>query len=205
HNGMWDLSILQLVPGMHIAAPRDGATLRLAMRESVAITDAPSAVRFPKGALGPDVPSVRVIDGMDVLRDGSDVLLVAVGAMASTALEVAERVAHQGISVTVVDPRWVKPVNPELVKLAARHALVVTAEDSGRVGGVGAAIDLALRDAGLDVPTLTFGIPQRFLEQGKRDALLVELGLGAQEIARAIVEAVAVREPAITDELAQDR
>jgi 1-deoxy-D-xylulose-5-phosphate synthase len=205
HNGMWDLSILQLVPGMHIAAPRDGATLRLAMRESVAITDAPSAVRFPKGALGPDVPSVRVIDGMDVLRDGSDVLLVAVGAMASTALEVAERVAHQGISVTVVDPRWVKPVNPELVKLAARHELVVTAEDSGRVGGVGAAIDLALRDAGLDVPTLTFGIPQRFLEQGKRDALLVELGLGAQEIARAIVEAVAVREPAITDELAQDR
>ncbi|MEO6714297.1 MAG: 1-deoxy-D-xylulose-5-phosphate synthase [Mycobacteriales bacterium] len=203
HNGMWDLSILQLVPGMHIAAPRDGATLRLAMRESIAITDAPTAIRFPKGSLGADLPSRRVVDGMDVLCEGSDVLLVAVGAMAATALEVAERVAQQGISVTVVDPRWVKPVNPGLVALAARHSLVVTAEDSGRVGGVGAAIDLALRDAGLDVPTLTFGIPQRFLDQGKRDALLIEFGLGAQEIARAIVEAVAVREPVISDALAK--
>ncbi|MEP7054421.1 MAG: 1-deoxy-D-xylulose-5-phosphate synthase [Actinomycetota bacterium] len=205
HNGMWDMSILQLVPGMHIAAPRDSSTLRLAMREAVAITDAPSTVRFPKGALGPDIPELRVVDGMHVLREGSDVLVVAMGAMVTTALDAAERVAQQGISVTVVDPRWVKPVNPGLVKLAARHSVVVTVEDNGRVGGAGAAIDLALRDAGLDVPTLTFGIPQRFLEQGKRDALLVEFGLGAQEIARRVVEAVALREPVIARELTQDR
>jgi 1-deoxy-D-xylulose-5-phosphate synthase len=205
HNGMWDMSILQLIPGLHIAAPRDASTLRLAMREAVAITDAPSAVRFPKGAIWADIPAVRVVDGMDVLCDGSDVLIVAMGAMVPTALDVAERIAQQGISATVVDPRWVKPVNPGLVALAARHSLVVTAEDSGRVGGAGAAIDLALRDAGLDVPTLTFGIPQRFLEQGKRDALLVEHGLGAQEIARAVVEAVAVREPVITSGLTHDR
>ena len=205
HNGMWDMSILTLVPGMHIAAPRDGSTLRLAMREAVAITDGPSTIRFPKGPLAADVPAVRVVEGMDVLREGSDVLLVTVGAMAATALDVAERVAHQGVSVTVVDPRWVKPVNPGLVALAARHSLLVTIEDNGRVGGAGSAMDLALRDCGLDLPTLTFGIAQRFLEQGKREALLIQLGLGAQEIARAIVEAVAGREPAIAHELTSDR
>ena len=106
--------------------------------------------------------------------------------------------------MTVVDPRWVKPINPVLVEMATTHSLVVTVEDNGRVGGAGVAIDLALRDAGLDVPTLTFGIPQRFLDQGKRDALLVEIGLGAQEIARAIIEAVAVHEPALSAELAKD-
>lgn len=205
HNGMWDMSFLQLVPGMSIAAPRDGSTLRAAMREAVAIGDGPSSVRFPKGVLGPDIPALRVVDGIDVLREGSDVLLIAMGAMVPTALDAAERVAQQGISVTVVDPRWVKPINPGLVALAARHSLVVTAEDNGRVGGAGMAIELALRDAGLDLPTLTFGIPQRFLDQGKRDALLVELGLGAQEIARAIVEAVAVHEPALNEELAKER
>ena len=204
HNGMWDMSFLQLVPGMSIAAPRDGSTLRAAMREAVAITDGPSTIRFPKGVLGPDFPALRTVDGVDVLREGSDVLLIAMGAMVPTALDAAARVAQQGISVTVVDPRWVKPINPVLVEMATTHSLVVTAEDNGRVGGAGVAIDLALRDAGLDVPTLTFGIPQRFLDQGKRDALLVEIGLGAQEIARAIIEAVAVHEPALSAELAKD-
>ncbi len=197
HNGMWDMSIMQVVPGLHIAAPRDGSTLRQALRESLAIADAPSAIRFPKGTLGDDIPAIRSEGGLDLLRDGADVLLVSVGPMATTALDVAERVAHQGISVSVVDPRWVKPINPVLVEMAARHRVVATIEDNGRVGGVGVAIDLALRDAGVDRPTLTFGIAQRFLEHGKRDAMLVELGLGAQEIARAIVEAVAVREPAM--------
>jgi 1-deoxy-D-xylulose-5-phosphate synthase len=197
HNGMWDLSIMQVVPGLHIAAPRDGSTLRQALRESLAITDAPSAIRFPKGTLGEDIPAIRNDRGLDVLREGADVLLVSVGPMATTALDVAERVAHQGISVTVVDPRWVKPVNPALVEMAARHRVVATVEDNGRAGGVGVAIDLACRDAGVDRPTLTFGVAQRFLEHGKRDAMLVEMGLGAQEISRAIVEAVAVREPAM--------
>jgi 1-deoxy-D-xylulose-5-phosphate synthase len=204
HNGMWDLSILQVVPGLHVAAPRDGTTLRRALRESLAITSGPSAIRFPKGALGDDIPAVRADGGVDVLRDGEDVLLVAAGPTARTALAVADRVADQGISVTVVDPRWVKPVNPTLVRLAARHRVVATIEDGIRVGGMGAAIDLALRDAGVDRPTLTFGIAARFLEQGKRDALLIEMGLGAQEVARQIVEAVAVREPALPASITRD-
>ena len=201
HNGMWDMSIMQIVPGLHIAAPRDGTTLRRALRQSLAITGGPSAIRFPKGALGSDLPALRSEGGVDVLRDGEDVLIVAVGPMVRTALDVADRVADQGISVTVVDPCWVKPVNPVLVTLAERHRVVATIEDNGRVGGVGAAIDLALRDGGVDRPTLTFGIPQEFLVQGKRDALLIELGLGAQEIARSLVEAVAVQEPALSAEI----
>jgi len=204
HNGMWDLSILQVVPGLHIAAPRDGSTLRRALRESLAITSGPSAIRFPKGALGDDIAAVRTEGGVDVLRDGDDVLLVAAGPTARIALSVADRVADQGISVTVVDPRWVKPVNPTLCRLADRHRVVATIEDNIRVGGVGAALDLALRDAGVDRPTLTFGIAPRFLDQGKRDAMLIEMGLGAQEVARQIVEAVAVREPALPASITRD-
>ncbi len=196
HNGMWDLSLLQLVPGLSIAAPRDAMTLRTALRESLVRDDGPSVVRFPKGPVGEDIPAVDTLGGMDVLRRGSDVLVVAVGAMARTALDVADRVADQGISVTVVDPRWVKPVPAELTALAAAHDLVVTLEDNGRVGGVGAACALQLQDAGVRVPVLNFGLAQEFLDQGKRDALLAEAGLDAQSLARKVTEAVSQTEPA---------
>ena len=200
HNGMWDLSILNVVPGLSVAAPRDGATLRSALRESLARTDGPSVVRFPKGPVGEDIPAVRSYDGVDVLREGDDVLLVAVGPMARTALDVAERLGDQGITATVVDPRWVKPVEPPLAALAAAHDLVVTIEDGGRAGGVGSAIAQHLRDSGVGVPVLTFGLAQEFLAQGKRDAMLVEQGLGAQELARAVVEAVAKAQPELAPE-----
>src|SRR4051794_32262264 len=129
HNGMWDLSILQVVPGIRIAAPRDGARLREELREAVAVDDGPTALRFPRGAVGDDIPALSRRGPVDILKAGTDVLLVAVGAMARLALEVAERVEAQGIAVTVVDPRWVTPVPRELVELAAQHRLVVTVED----------------------------------------------------------------------------
>jgi len=199
HNGMWDMSILQVVPGIRIAAPRDGATLREELREAVAVDDAPTVVRYPKGAVGEDIPTVERRGSVDVLRrePGDDVLLVAVGAMARLGLEVAERCAAQGIGVTVVDPRWVTPVAPELVALAAAYGLVVTVEDNGRVGGVGALVSQALRDAGVDVPARDIGIPPQFLAQGTISQVKAAIGLTAQEVARKVVETVARSEPAL--------
>jgi 1-deoxy-D-xylulose-5-phosphate synthase len=193
HNGVWDTSILQVVPGLSIAAPRDAGQLRLQLREAFAKADGPSVVRFPKGSVGPDLPAVRTVGGMDVLRAGKreDVLLVAVGPMAATGLDVAERLARHGVDVTVVDPRWVKPVDAALPALAARHRLVVTLEDGSRVGGVGSAIAQTLGDADVDVPVRTFGVPPEFLEQGKRAEVLAEIGLTAQDVARRVVETVA--------------
>ena len=193
HNGMWDLSILQLVPGMRIAAPRDASTLREELREALAVDDGPTAVRFPKGAIGDDVPALERRGPVDVLRRGAsdDVLVVTVGAMARLGLEVAERAAAQGIGVTVVDPRWVSPVPAELVELARSYRLVVTVEDGGRTGGVGSMVSQALRDADVDVPTRDLGIPQRFLDHASRAEVLAEIGLTAQEVARTLVETVA--------------
>ncbi len=197
HNGMWDLSLLQLIPGIRIAAPRDATTLREELREALAVDDGPTAVRFPRGAVGADIVAVERRGPVDVLvvSPTKDVLLVAVGAMGRLAVEVADRVAAQGIGVTVVDPRWIAPVAPELLALAAEHRLVVTVEDNGRVGGVGSMLSQALRDMDIDVPARDVGIPQRFLEQGTRAQVQAEVGLTAQEVARRIVEQVARLEP----------
>ena len=193
HNGMWDLSLLQLVPGIRLAAPRDGATLREELREALAVDDGPTAVRFPKGAVGEDVPAIERLGVLDVLRrqPGDDVLLVAVGPMVRLGLEVADRAAAQGVGVTVVDPRWVTPVAPELVELAKSYRLVLTVEDNGRVGGVGALVSQALRDADVDVPARDVGIPQRFLDHASRAQVLAEIGLTAQDVARKVVETMA--------------
>ena len=200
HNGMWDLSILQVVPGIRIAAPRDGATLREELREAVAVTDGPTVLRFPRGPVGDDIPALSRRGPVDVLKAGTDVLVVAVGAMARIGLEVAERVERQGISVTVVDPRWVTPVAPELVQIAAQHRLVVTVEDNGRVGGVGSVLSQAMRDADVDVPARDIGIPRRFLDHGSRAEVHAEIGLTAQEVARKVVEMVARLEPELLED-----
>jgi 1-deoxy-D-xylulose-5-phosphate synthase len=199
HNGMWDMSILQVVPGLRLAAPRDADQLRAQLREAVAVSDAPTVVRYSKGTVGPAIPAVGRIGGMDVLRDSgepvgpvrADVLLVSVGAMAATCLEAAELLAAQGISSTVVDPRWVKPVDPALPGLAAEHRVVVTVEDNGRVGGVGATIGQALRDAGVDVPLRDFGIPQEFLDHASRNEILEQIGLTGPAIAERVAGVVA--------------
>jgi 1-deoxy-D-xylulose-5-phosphate synthase len=194
HNGMWDMSILSVVPGLALAAPRDEATLREALREAVAVTGGPTVVRFPKGSLPPDLPAPERRGPVDVLRRGSrpDVLVVAVGSMVPTCLAAAERAADHGIEVTVVDPRWVLPVSAELVELAAGHRLVVTVEDGGRAGGVGTTLTQALQDREIDVPVRSLGLPQRFFDHGSRGQVLADAGLGEQDVARRIAEWSAV-------------
>ncbi|MCL7424572.1 1-deoxy-D-xylulose-5-phosphate synthase [Streptomyces sp. YS415] len=190
HNGMWDMSILQVVPGLRLAAPRDADQVRAQLREAVEVKDAPTVVRFSKGAVGPAVPAVGRVGGMDVLRepgtDRPDVLLVSVGALAPMCLEIAGLLDQQGITTTVVDPRWVKPVDESMAPLAERHRVVVTVEDNSRVGGVGSAVAQALRDAGVDVPLRDFGIPPRFLDHASRAEVMAEIGLTAPDIARQV-------------------
>ena len=194
HNGMWDMSILSVVPGVHLAAPRDEPTLREALREALGVTDGPSVVRFPKGTPPVDIPSLERRGPVDVLRRGErrEVLLVAVGSMVPMCLAAAERAADHGIDVTVVDPRWVLPVSAELVDLAAGHRLVVTVEDGGRAGGVGTTLTQALQDRGVDVPLQSLGLPQAFLEHGSVGQVLADAGLTEQDVARRIAEWTAV-------------
>jgi len=196
HHGMWDGSILQVVPGLKVAAPRDASRIAELLTEAVAVSDGPTALRFPKGNVGAEAEAVAKLGGMDVLSkpaDGaaSDVLLLGAGPMAVTCLEAAKRLADQGIGVTVVDPRWVKPLDEALVDAAREHRLVVTVEDNGRAGGFGDAVCRLLRDREVDVPARTFGLPQEFLEHAERGALLEDVGLAPQHLARAITEAVA--------------
>ncbi|MEU3754620.1 1-deoxy-D-xylulose-5-phosphate synthase [Streptomyces olivoreticuli] len=203
HNGMWDMSILQVVPTLRIAAPRDADQVRAQLREAVEVKDAPTVVRYSKGAVGPAVEAVGRIGGMDVLREPAagtvphslngmggtptpDVLIVSVGALAPMCLEIAALLDQQGISSTVVDPRWVKPVDEALPGLAARHRVVVTVEDNSRVGGVGSAVAQALRDADVDLPLRDFGIPPRFLDHASRKEVMAEIGLTAPDIARQV-------------------
>jgi 1-deoxy-D-xylulose-5-phosphate synthase len=192
HNGMWDLSLLGVVPGMRVAAPRDAATLREELAEAVAVQDGPTAIRFPKGAVIESVPALRRVDGIDVLHEsapGADgVLMVCAGAFGELGVAAAQRLARQGIAVTVVDPRWVLPVPEALVELARWHRLVVTVSDCGRHGGFGSALAERLRAAECDVPLRDMAIPQRFLEHGSRDDVLAEVGLTAQGVARRVTE-----------------
>jgi 1-deoxy-D-xylulose-5-phosphate synthase len=192
HNGMWDLSLLGIVPGMRVAAPRDAVTLREELAEAVAVPDGPTAIRFPKGAVIESVPALRRVDGIDVLHEsapGADgVLLVCAGAFGELGVAAAQRLARQGIAVTVVDPRWVLPVPEALVELARWHRLVVTVSDCGRHGGFGSALAERLRAAECDVPVRDMAVPQRFLDHGSRDDVLAEVGLTAQGVARRVTE-----------------
>ncbi|MFE7777229.1 1-deoxy-D-xylulose-5-phosphate synthase [Streptomyces sp. NPDC057445] len=213
HNGMWDMSILQVVPTLRMAAPRDAEQLRSQLREAVEVKDAPTVVRYSKGVVGPAVPAVGRVGGMDVLREPgtvprggapmADVLLVSVGALAPMCLEIADLLDKQGISTTVVDPRWVKPVDEALAPLAERHRVVVTVEDNSRVGGVGSAVAQALRDAGVDVPLRDFGIPPRFLDHASRKEVMAEIGLTAPDIARQVTGLVSKLDGRLDDDPAE--
>ncbi|NLU80443.1 1-deoxy-D-xylulose-5-phosphate synthase [Micromonospora sp. HNM0581] len=186
HYGIWDMSVFGVVPGLRIAAPRDAATLREELREAVAVDDGPTVVRFPTGAVAADLPALRRIGPVDVLAESArtDVLLVAVGAFGQLGMDVAARVAEQGYGVTVVDPRWVRPVPAELVELATAHRLVVTVEDGVRVGGVGDALAQAMRDADVRVPLRDLGVAPDWHPHGSRGQILADLGLTAQNVAR---------------------
>ncbi len=196
HNGMWDLSVLGIVPGMRVAAPRDGARLREELGEALDVNDGPTAIRFPKGDVGEDLPALHRNGGVDVLAEpadglSEDVLLVAVGPFASMALTVAERLRKQGIGVTVVDPRWVLPVPAVLTELAAAHKLVVTVEDNGLHGGIGSSLSALLRHAEVDVPCRDLGLPQQFYDHASRGEVLADVGLTDRNISRQITGWVA--------------
>jgi 1-deoxy-D-xylulose-5-phosphate synthase len=198
HHGMWDGSILQMVPGLKVAMPRDATRIAELLNEAVAVSDGPTVLRYPKGTVPAEVDTIGKLGGMDVLArpaDGAaqDVLLIGAGTMAGVGAVTAERLADQGIGVTVIDPRWVKPLDEALVGAARAHRLVVTVEDNGRVGGFGDAVCRLLRDHDVDTPARTFGLPQEFLDHGERSQILEDLGLAPQHLARAITEAVAQR------------
>ena len=192
HNGMWDLSLFSTVPGLRVAAPRDGDQLRELLNEAVRVDDGPTMVRFPKGALPDPMAAIERAGAYDVLRrsGANDVLIAAVGPMALCALDVAERLMDQGIGVTVIDPRWVLPVSPSIAELAADFTLVVTIEDNLRVSGFGASVLEAMQDAEITTPAHVVGLPPRFLDHAKRAQVLEEVGLTAQQIARDVVERV---------------
>jgi 1-deoxy-D-xylulose-5-phosphate synthase len=196
HHGMWDMSLLQLVPGLHLSAPRDATRLREALATALAVENAPTVIRYSKEAVPADLDPVDSRHGVDVLMrtEQPRVLVVGIGQLASMAVSVGQRLSDQGIGVTVVDPVWVLPVNPALVELAAEHELVITLEDNGVVGGCGARLAQALRFAEVTTPLREFGIEQRFLDHASRGELLEELGLTPQAIARYAVEAVVQRE-----------
>ena len=193
HHGMWDLAILQVIPGIRLSAPRDAARLREELGEAVAVSDGPTVVRFSKGDVGTEFDAVRRLDdGVDVLRDAphKDVLIVTVGPMAGLGLQVAERLAAQGIGATVVDPRWVVPVPKSIIALAAEHRIVISIEDGIRVGGVGTRIRQDLRAAGVDTAVTELGLPDQFIDHASRSQILEQFGLTPQKIARDVVAQV---------------
>jgi 1-deoxy-D-xylulose-5-phosphate synthase len=201
HNGIWDLSILQVVPNLMLSAPRDASTLRELLRESVVVKDRPTILRFPKGAIAQPVSAMERIEGVDILakKGDEDILLISIGAMANLAMDVAERLSAQGMGVTVVDPRWIKPLPKYLSTLAAKHRLIAVVEDNSKSGGVAASISQFLRDRNIYTPQRDFGIPEKFLNHATRAQVMAEIGLTSQDISREIIEALARLDNARTE------
>jgi 1-deoxy-D-xylulose-5-phosphate synthase len=190
HHGIWDMALTGIVPTLHLAAPRDSARLKEVLREAVAISDAPSVIRFPKGAVSADIPAFERRDGIDVLYRGesADVLLISVGAMATMSVEAASQAYREGVGVTVIDPRWVKPLPKSLITMADRYKSVVVVEDGIAHGGIASALSEMFRSAGLETPIHSIGVPLAFIEHSKRSEILIDLGITSQNIAREIVE-----------------
>ena len=196
HNGVWDMALTSIVPGIRVAAPRDENALRELLGESVEIKDGPTVVRFPKGELPVPLEAVHTLeDGVDILAyleapadaevsadDIPDVLIVAVGDRATMALELAGRMLNSGVNVTVVDPRWVVPIPQSLVALSDDHDLVITIEDGVIHGGVGSLLSDALNAAEVDTPRRQIGVPQKFLDHGSRGEVLAEHGLDVESV-----------------------
>jgi 1-deoxy-D-xylulose-5-phosphate synthase len=190
HHGIWDLALTGIVPTMHVAAPRDAARLRETLREAVDISNAPSMVRYPKGAVQSDIPAFERRDGIDVLYRGesADVLLVSIGSMAAIAVEAASMAYREGVGVTVIDPRWVKPLPTSLITMSQRYKSVVVLEDGIKHGGIASSISEMFREVGLTTPIHSIGVPLEFIEHSKRSEILNDLGITAQNISRSIVE-----------------
>lgn len=190
HHGIWDLSLTGIVPNLHVAAPRDAIRLRELLGEAVSISDAPSLIRFPKGAISPDLPAFERRDGIDFLYRGesTDILLISIGAMAHVAVEAAAQAYREGVGVTVIDPRWVKPLPIDsLANMAARYAQVVVIEDGIKRGGIASALSDAFRERGIQRAINSIGVPLEFIEHAKRNQILEDIGITVQAVARQLV------------------
>ncbi|MEK9577742.1 MAG: transketolase C-terminal domain-containing protein, partial [Aquiluna sp.] len=190
HHGIWDLALLQAVPGIHIAAPRDAANLERALAEALEINDAPTVIRFPKGPIPDHAPAVGQLEnGSELLRkaEGKAILLIGLGPFAQLAIHVAEELDEHGASATVVDPRWVTPMPRDLLELASGYKLVATIEDGIVSGGVGESYAVQLARHGAAAKVINFGIPTQFVEHAERSELLAEFGLEPKAIAKAIL------------------
>jgi 1-deoxy-D-xylulose-5-phosphate synthase len=188
HHGIWDLALTGIVPHMHVGAPRDGARLRELLRLCIAIDNAPSMIRFPKGAIPADIPAVERVSGIDFLHRGSaqQVLIISVGSMAAMALDVAQLAHKQGIEVTVIDPLWVKPISSNVTALCARYSTVVVMEDGIKHAGIASTISEALREAGSDCFVHSIGVPLEFIEHSKRNEILDDLAITPAAIVQQI-------------------
>jgi 1-deoxy-D-xylulose-5-phosphate synthase len=187
HNGMWDLSLLGIVPGMRVAVPRDGESLRWLLAEAVS-WDGPSALRFPKAEVSAPVPAIGHIGESDVLYESPDasVLVLVTGPLAGAAVSAARELEQDGVGVRVVDPRWVLPVSPSLAAAVTSHALTVTIEDGGVAGGFGASVARACPGSRIEM----LGLPQEFLDHGSRGALLATHHLDTNGIVAAVRRAL---------------
>jgi 1-deoxy-D-xylulose-5-phosphate synthase len=190
HHGMWDASVLPVVPGLRIAAPRDPASLRELLREAVNVSTGPTVLRYPKAAVGANLPALHRIGGVDVLRAAADsqVLLIGIGPLAGACLTAAEELASRGVPVTVVDPRWTAPLDQGLVRLAGGHRLVLAVEDTTTTGALGGRLAQALAATGSRTCVATYALPAAFVPQGTRSELLTAHGLDADGIVRTVLK-----------------
>jgi 1-deoxy-D-xylulose-5-phosphate synthase len=188
HHGIWDLALTGIVPNMHVGAPRDGARLKEILRACVEISNAPSMLRFPKGAVPADIPALERTNGIDVLLRGAapQVLIISIGSMAGLAIEVAQLAKSQSIEVTVVDPLWVKPIPSSLLKMCAGYSTVVVMEDGIKHAGIASTISEALRDSGIDCSLHSVGVPLEFIEHSKRAEILNDIEITPEAIVHQI-------------------
>lgn len=190
HHGIWDLALTGIVPTLQVAAPRDGARLRELLTEASLVSDAPTLLRFPKGAINPDLPAFERRDGVDVLYRGEspDILMIAVGAMAQLAVDAAAQAYREGVGVTVIDPRWVRPLPiATLARMSDRYSRIVVIEDGIKNGGISSALSDAFRELEIAIPIHSIGIPVEFFEHSKRNQILEDLGITVQSVARQLV------------------
>ena len=188
HHGIWDLALTGIVPHMHVGAPRDGARVKELLRQCIAIDNAPSMIRFPKGAIPADIPALDRIDGIDILHRGdtNQVLVISIGSMAAMALEVVQLAHKESIEVTVIDPLWVKPMSSNVIALCAKYSTVVVMEDGIKHAGIASTISESLREAGSSCSVHSIGVPLEFIEHSKRNEILDDLKITPSAIVQQI-------------------
>lgn len=186
HNGMWDLSLAAMIPGIKVAVPRDETRMREALREAVA-TPSPTIVRYPKGPVPEDLPTLRKIGSVDVIYervvDGeAPIVMYGLGPMAHTVVAAAKAMSH---SVLVVDTTWALPINEDLVHIFGNAVGGVVLEDGLVDGGVGSELNRALHAAGMSMRVESLGISKEFISHDKRDAVLASQGMDVEDVIEA--------------------